>query len=72
LVSPQLTPGSCTRDVQEGTLGYWYDIYRGSKGRLRQGFQYSYTTREIWATLPGYAPKAIEQGVWTSFRYYLP
>jgi hypothetical protein len=82
--SENLTPGgptfpssgaNCTgttRDVQEGTLGYWYDIYRGSKGRLRQGFQYSYTTREIWATLPGYAPKAIEQGVWTSFRYYLP
>jgi hypothetical protein len=61
-----------TRDVQEGTLGYWYDFYRGSKGRLRQGFQYSYTTRGIWANLPGYAPKAIEQGVWTSFRYYLP
>ena len=61
-----------TRDVQEGTLGYWYDIYRGAKGRLRQGFQDSYTTRGIWANLPGYAPKAIEQGVWTSFRYYLP
>uniref|UniRef100_A0A372IS21 Uncharacterized protein n=1 Tax=Paracidobacterium acidisoli TaxID=2303751 RepID=A0A372IS21_9BACT len=82
--SENLTPGgptfpssgaSCTgttRDVQEGTLGYWFDFYRGPKGRLRQGFQYSYTTRGIWATLPGYAPKAIEQGIWTSFRYYLP
>ncbi|MEI9979090.1 MAG: hypothetical protein WDN23_08805 [Edaphobacter sp.] len=82
--SENLTPGgptfpssgaSCTgttRDVQEATLGYWFDFYRGSKGRLRQGFQYSYTSRGIWANLPGYAPKAIEQGVWTSFRYYLP
>ena len=66
---------SCTgvnRDTQEATLGYWYDLYKGPKGRLRQGVQYSYQVREIWANLPGYAPKGIENMVWTSFRYYLP
>jgi flagellar motility protein MotE (MotC chaperone) len=66
---------SCTgvnRDLQEATLGYWYDIYKGPKGRLRQGIQYSYISRVIWANLAGYAPKGIENGVWTSFRYYLP
>ena len=66
---------SCTgvnRDLQEATLGYWYDIYRGPKGRLRQGVQYSYASRVIWANLSGYAPKGIENMFWTSFRYYLP
>ncbi len=69
------TSSTCTgnaRDVQEGTVGYWYDFYRGPKGRLRQGIQYSYTTLQIWQNQTGYAPKAIEQGLWTSFRYYLP
>lgn len=43
------TCGSCgaqTRDDQEGTAGYWYDIYKGDRGRLRQGVQYSYAVRE--------------------------
>ncbi|MGA2217693.1 MAG: hypothetical protein ABSG51_06385, partial [Terracidiphilus sp.] len=44
--------GSCgaqTRDVQEGTIGYWYDIYQGDHGRLRQGIQYGYAVREAWS-----------------------
>ena len=65
-----------TRDVQEGTVGYWYDFYRGPKGRLRQGFQYSYSERFIWDNLaltPDHvSPKGIENMFWTSFRYYLP
>jgi hypothetical protein len=68
-------PSSCsgvTRDVQEGTLGYWYDFYKGPKGRLRQSIQYSYAERQIWADKAGYAPKGIENMFWTSFRYYLP
>jgi hypothetical protein len=68
-------PSSCTgntRDLQEGTLGYWYDFYRGPKGRLRQSIQYSYAVREVWANQSGFAPKGIENMFWTSFRYYLP
>jgi hypothetical protein len=68
-------PSSCsghTRDVQEGTIGYWYDFYKGPMGRLRQGVQYGYAVREIWANETGYAPKGIENMIWTSFRYYLP
>jgi hypothetical protein len=67
--------GSCgaqTRDVQEGTLGYWYDIYKGDKGRLRQGFQYSYAVREGWSGASGIGAKGIENMVFTSFRYFLP
>ena len=67
--------GSCgaqTRDVQEGTLGYWYDIYKGDKGRLRQGFQYSYAVREGWSGASGIGAKGIENMVFTSLRYFLP
>lgn len=73
--STPAAPSSCSgvnRDVQEGTLGYWYDFYKGSKGRLRQGIQYSYAVREIWGDKTGTAPKGIENMFWTSFRYYLP
>ncbi|MGP8173832.1 MAG: hypothetical protein ACLP7O_04710 [Terracidiphilus sp.] len=69
--------GSCgaqTRDVQEITGGYWYDIYKGDRGRLRQGLQYGYAVREGWsgAGTPGIGAKGIDNMVWTSFRYYLP
>jgi hypothetical protein len=65
-----------TRDVQEGTIGYWYDFYRGPHGRLRQGIQYSHAERLVWDNLelaPGQvSPKSVENMFWTSFRYYLP
>ena len=67
--------GSCgaqTRDVQEATGGYWYDIYKGDKGRLRQGFQYSYAVREGWSGASGIGAKGIENMVFTSLRYFLP
>ena len=67
--------GSCgaqTRDVQEVTGGYWYDIYRGDHGRLRQGLQYGYAVREGWSGASGIGAKGIENMVFTSFRYYLP
>ncbi|MGA7830450.1 MAG: hypothetical protein WCA21_05780 [Terracidiphilus sp.] len=69
------TGASCsaqTRDVQEGTAGYWYDIYKGDRGRLRQGFQYSYAVREAWSGASGIGAKGIENMVFTSFRYFLP
>ncbi|MDR3772822.1 MAG: hypothetical protein P4L26_05710 [Terracidiphilus sp.] len=69
--------GSCgaqTRDVQEITGGYWYDIYKGDRGRLRQSIQYGYAVREGWsgAGTPGIGAKGIDNMFWTSFRYYLP
>jgi hypothetical protein len=69
--------GSCgaqSRDVQEATGGYWYDIYKGEHGRLRQGIQYGYAVREGWsgAGTPGIGAKGIDNMFWTSFRYYLP
>lgn len=67
-------PANCspdTRAVQEFTAGYWYDFYKGSKGRIRQGLQYSYFTRNTWRGTGG-SPSANDNMVWTSFRYYLP
>jgi hypothetical protein len=80
----QLTPsggGSCagdTRVIWEGTLGFWHKIYNGPKGGLRWGIQYSYISRTGWSgnnnvlTAPGVAPKAVDNMVFTSFRYYIP
>jgi hypothetical protein len=69
------TGGSCsaqTRNTQEVTGGYWYDIYKGDKGRLRQGIQYGYGVREGWSGASGIGAKGIDNMVFTSFRYYLP
>jgi len=79
------TPGSggtCAGDIRyisEATLGFWHKIYQGEKGRVQWGIAYSYLWKTGWSgagDLPagsaGIAPKAIDNMVWTSFRYYLP
>jgi len=67
-----------TRNIQEGTFGYWYRIFSGSRGTLQQGMQYSYVSRHTWQGIGdpltglGGSPKAIDNMVFTSFRYYFP
>jgi hypothetical protein len=86
--TPQAPGGSgpCAGDVHhviEGTLGFWHNVYSGSKGRLRWGITYSYLTKIGWSgdATTGIAPptptvsqrpKAVDNMVWTAFRYYLP
>ena len=81
--SNQLTPsggGTCagdTRLIVEGTLGFWNRITQGPKGGLRWGIQYSYFSRMGWSGNnnsggPGISPKAVDNMIWTSFRYYFP
>jgi Skp family chaperone for outer membrane proteins len=82
--SDPTTPGNSTngckgnnKDVQEFTVGWWYNIYNGPKGRLRQGLQYSYIQRYLWSgaggTLnPGGGSNGADNMVFTSLRYYLP
>jgi hypothetical protein len=80
-------PSNCagvTRNILEGTAGFWYRFYKGQKGTLQFGSQYSYFMRNTWeacgtAALTGpcvnshfTAPHGNENIVETSFRYYLP
>jgi hypothetical protein len=80
------TAGTCsgaTRAVEEGNLGLTYRFFSSpTKGRFQVQLIYEYLTREGWqgytngtsfatATTFG-APKATENMVHTSFRYYIP
>ena len=67
-----------TRNIQEGTFGYWFRFYKGVHGTLQQGIQYSYAVRHTWQgigdlnnNIPN-SPKAIDNMWFTSFRYYIP
>jgi hypothetical protein len=73
--------GTCngdTRNIQEGTVGFWHKIYQGPKGGVRWGVQYSYLVRNSWSgndntpTVAGVNAKAVDNMVFTSFRYYIP
>jgi hypothetical protein len=72
-------PGSlagCTSDTRaltEGTIGFWYRLYNGPKGRVQWGPQFSYVNRATWADeVHGLEPHGLDGMVFTSFRYYLP
>lgn len=60
-----------TRDITQGSAGWVYRIYSGPAGKLQYGVAYSYLTREGW-TGAGGTPKATNNFVYTSFRYYIP
>ncbi|MGA9041087.1 MAG: hypothetical protein WB421_11175 [Terriglobales bacterium] len=67
--------GSCTGDTRnliEGTIGFWYRFYKGPKGTIQWGPQFSYIVRNTWYGANGIQPHADEPMVLTSFRYYLP
>jgi hypothetical protein len=69
------SPANCagtTKDTQEPTFGYWYNIYAGPHGRLRQGFQYSYVERNAWSGANGIGATATDNVIETSLRYYMP
>jgi TolA-binding protein len=66
-----------TRNVIQGTVGYWYRFYQGPMGRIQTGMQYSYIDRNTWSGQGAeegttFAPHATENMVMASFRYYLP
>jgi hypothetical protein len=66
--------GSCTADTRalvEGTVGFWYRVYQGPKGRVQWGPQFSYVNRDVWSGVGG-TPHGLDGMVFTSFRYYLP
>jgi hypothetical protein len=79
LTGTTIVPGSLahcssqTRDVTEGTIGFWYRIHSGDRGRYQVGMQYSYLNRSTWADeIHGLEPHGLDSMVFASFRYYLP
>lgn len=76
--SAGLTCNGDIRNVVEDTLGFWHRLYSGSKGKVQWGLQYSYLVKNTWSgnnNIPasvGLQPKAIDNMLFTSFRYYLP
>ena len=66
------------RVITEGTIGFWHKFYNGPHGGMRWGLAYSYITKSGWSgnnnvpTAPGISPRAVDNMVWTSFRYYIP
>ncbi|WP_420237511.1 hypothetical protein ACOBR2_18195 [Telmatobacter bradus] len=78
--SISVAPTNCsanTKDVQAFVAGYWYTFHNSSKGRFRQGIQYSLVRRDLWSgatstTNPGGSANGYDHMLFTSFRYYLP
>jgi len=81
----QLNPSNgsnCAGDIRiikETTVGFWHKLYQGDKGRVQWGLQYSYLVKNAWSGTGGFpagsagvGPKANDNMIWTSFRYYLP
>jgi len=67
--------GTCAGDIRtitEGTFGFWHKVYNGPKGGFRWGVQYSYLTKTGWSGANGISPKAVDNMLFTSFRYYIP
>jgi hypothetical protein len=65
--------GACSalnKTVDQYTGGLWWKFYNGSFGQARWGVQYSYTERKAFADAVGIAPKATENMLFTSFRFY--
>ncbi len=60
-----------TRAIVNETIGFWYNFYRGDKGRMVAGIQYNYTQRKIWSGIGG-DPTANDPMLFTSLRYYIP
>ena len=76
------SPANCQGDIRsiiEGTLGFWYRFYKGPKGTVQIGGQYSYLVKNAWTGSNAnteeptfFNPSASNNMVFTSFRYYLP
>src|SRR5215831_19019773 len=69
------TGGTCAGDIRaisEATVGFWHKVYNGPKGGVRWGIQYSYLTKSGWSGLNDIAPKAVDNMLFTSLRYYIP
>jgi hypothetical protein len=92
--APEVAPGTGTsnkpsgttcfadpRYVQEGTIGFWHRLYKGDRGTMQWGLQYSYVRLAAWSGIgtpgvagvfPQFHPHTNDNMFFTSMRYYLP
>ena len=82
-ITPAANCSAVTRAIFEGMAGWTYRIYNSPKyGRLQYQVNYQYITRSAWTALTGGtygaanatfgSPKAVDNMVFTSMRYYIP
>ena len=65
-------PANCianNRRLQEITVGFWQNVYKGSYGRAVVGAQYEYVQRKSFTGIGG-DPQTSDNIVMTSIRYY--
>ncbi len=60
---------SQVKAVRQLTAGVWHSFYKGGYGEVKGGLQYSYTIKDA---LPGFGPtpRATENTIYTTLRYY--
>jgi hypothetical protein len=57
------------KEVDELTIGFWQNIYKGDYGRVATGFQYEYIRRKSFDGVPG-PVRTDDNIVMSSLRYY--
>jgi hypothetical protein len=70
----EVTLNAChgdNRNIYDGTIGYWYDLYRGEFGRIEYGNQVVYVHRDLWSGI-GRTPDGSDVVVYSTLRFYLP
>src|SRR5271157_375361 len=63
--------GAQNKNVADGTVGFWWRIYKGPYGTFQYGDQYEYIWRNTWSGIGG-APTGNDNIVYSAFRYILP
>ncbi|MBJ6725550.1 hypothetical protein [Geomesophilobacter sediminis] len=58
------------RKVAQETVGTWWKFYQGRMGKMQAGLQFSHTEDDYFSVVNGGAPKATDNMVFTSLRYY--
>lgn len=70
--SPAGSCGALTKTISEGTAGFTYRLYNSPQfGKLQYQVVYSYLDKHSWTGVGG-APKATNNMIFTSMRYYIP
>jgi DNA-binding protein YbaB len=66
---------ACTgnnRNLWNGKLYGYYDLYKGAMGTLRYGAEIDYVERNTWSGVDGIAPRGNEKTAFTTMRYIFP